>query len=267
MENKNAVATQQPKSIVADPKGAREEIVKQLEQMQAAKFISLPNDFKESIFFALEKLTTLEDIEKVPTMGITKAFLNVFRNKLDYRKNHCYFFVQNDKHSPSGKSLRFGWQYQGLVYVSKTQCGVVSSPLPVLVYENDTFETHYEYGALIIDKHIPTFEGKIKGGYCVVEFNGSMRLVRYYTKAQLDQRRDKSMKPKGNFWDWEREMYEKTLINATLKRIIETSEESDSSELYNEPDEKEHREVIDTEIIQQDEPKVQAEPVVEKILI
>lgn len=260
-------ATQQPKSIIADPKGAREEIVKQLEQMQAAKFISLPTDFKESVFFALEKITTLDDIEKVQPMGITKAFLNVFRNKLDYRKNHCYFFVQNDKHSPTGKSLRFGWQYQGLVFVSKSQCGVVSNPLPVLVYENDTFETHYEFGALIIDKHIPTFEGNIKGGYCVVEFNGSMRLIRYYTKAQLDQRRDKSMKPKGNFWDWEREMYEKTLINATLKRIIETSEESDSSELYNEPDEKQQREIIDTEIIAQEEPKVQAEPVVEKVQI
>lgn len=267
MANEQIPATKQPTSIVADPKGAREEIVKQLEQMNAAKFISLPADFKESVFFALEKITTLDDIEKVPPTGVTKAFLNVFRNKLDYRKNHCYFFVQNDKTSPTGKSLRFGWQYQGLIHVSKSQCGVVSNPLPVLVYENDTFETHYELGALIIDKHIPTFEGKIKGGYCVVEFNGSMRLVRYYTKAQLDQRRDKSMKPKGSFWEWEREMYEKTLINATLKRIIETSEEYDSSELYNEPDEKQQREIIDTEIIAQEEPKVKAEPVVEKVQI
>lgn len=257
-------ATQQPKSVVADPKGAREEIVKQLEQMQVAKFISLPPDFKESVFFALEKIATLDDIDKVPTMGITKAFLNVFRNKLDYRKNHCYFFVQNDKTSPTGKSLRFGWQYQGLIYVSKTQCGVVSNPLPVLVYENDMFETHYEFGALIIDKHIPTFEGNIRGGYCVVEFNGSMRLIRYYTKAQLDQRRDKSMKPKGNFWEWEREMYEKTLINATLKRIIETSDETDSSSLYDEPEEKQQRQVMEAEVIQQPEPQ---ETIPEKIHI
>lgn len=257
-------ATQQPKSIVADPQGARNEIVKQLEQMQVAKFITLPADFKESVFFALEKIATLDDIDKVQPMSVTKALLNVFRNKLDYRKNHCYFFVQNDKHSPTGKSLRFGWQYQGLVFVSKNQCGVVSNPLPVLVYENDTFETHYEFGALVIDKHIPTFEGNIKGGYCVVEFNGSMRLIRYYTKAQLDQRRDKSMKPKGNFWDWEREMYEKTLINATLKRIIETSEEADSTDLYNEPEEKQHREAVDVEIIAQPEPQ---EAIPEKIQI
>lgn len=266
MENKNAVATQQTKSIIADPKGAREEIVKQLEQMQVAKFISLPTNFKESVFFALEKIVTLDDIEKVPTMSITKALSKVFNNKLDYSKNHCYFFVQNDKTSPTGKSLRSGWQYQGLVFVAKNSCGVVSNPLPVLVYENDTFETHYEYGALIIDKHIPTFEGKIKGGYCVVEFTGSMRLIRYYTKAQLDQRRDKSMKPKGNFWEWEREMYEKTLINATLKRIIETSGETDSSGLYDEPEEKQQREIVDAEVIQQEEPEpVKQEP--EKVQI
>lgn len=251
--NNNTPAT--TKSFTQDPVGTRNEIVKQLEQMQTAKFVSLPDDFKESVFFALEKIASLDDIDKVPTPFITKALSKVFNNRLDYRKNHCYFFVQNDKTSPTNKSLRFGWQYQGLIHVSKTQCGVVANPLPVLVYENDEFESHYEFGALIIDKHIPTFEGNIKGGYCVVEFNGSMRLIRYYTKAQLDQRRDKSQKPKGNFWEWEREMYEKTLINATLKRIIETSSETDSSELYNEPEIKEGREIIDTEVIQQNEPE------------
>lgn len=242
-------------------KNTREEIVKQLEQMQTAKFISLPEDFKEGVFFAMEKITTLDDIQKVPTQGITKALLNVFRNKLDYRKNHCYFFVQNDKNSPSGKSLRFGWQYQGLIHVSKSQCGVVSNPLPVLVYENDEFESHYEFGALVIDKHIPTFEGAIKGGYCVVEFDGGMMLVRYYTKQQLDMRRNKSIKPKGNFWEWEREMYEKTLINATLKRIIETSSDTNTSELYNEPDPTSEREVEDTDIIPQGEPETATEKI------
>ena len=240
-----------PAKLIADQRG---EIVKQLEQMQTAKFVSLPTDFKESVFFALEKITTLDDIDKVPTQYITKAFLNVFKNKLDYRKNHCYFFVQNDKTSPTGKSLRFGWQYQGIIHVAKSQCGVVTNPLPVLVYENDQFETHYEFGALIIDKHIPTFEGNIKGGYCVVEFDHSMRLIRYYTKAQLDQRRDKSQKPKGNFWEWEREMYEKTLINATLKRIIETSSETGSDDLYNEPEIHEPRKVEDVEIVNQPDP-------------
>ena len=147
----------QQNNTPATLKSTRDDIVKQLEQMQTAKFITLPDDFKESVFFAMEKIVSLDAIEKVPTPFITKAFLNVFKNKLDYRKNHCYFFVQNDKTSATGKSLRFGWQYQGIIHVAKTQCGVVSNPLPVLVYEDDVFETHYEFGALIIDKHIPTF--------------------------------------------------------------------------------------------------------------
>lgn len=241
-----------------EPQNMRNEVVKQLEQMQVSKFIKLPENYKESAFFAIEKMASLSDIEKVPSISITKTLIKVFSNGLDYQKNHCYFFVQNDKYSPTGKSLRFGWQYQGLVYVSKTKCNV-HEPIPVLVYENDTFETHYEYGALIIDKHIPTFEGNIKGGYCVIDFENKGRIVKYYTKAELDKRRDKSQAKNGSFWSWEREMYEKTLINASLKRIIETSPDIEVSNLYDEPETTETRQIVDVEIIPQDEPK---EPVI-----
>lgn len=238
-----------------EAKQYRDEVVKQMEQMQMSKFVKLPDNYKESTFFAIEKLTTLQDIDKVPPIGITKALLSMFSNGLDYQKNHCYFFVQNDKNSPTGKSLRYGWQYQGLVHVGKTKCNV-HNVLPVLVYEQDTFETHYEFGELIIDKHIPTFEGTIKGGYCVVSFEGKMFSVKYYTKAELDKRREKSMAKNGQFWAWEREMYEKTLINATMKRLIETSSDTDSSTLYDEPEAEEQRTTIDAEIIPQNEPEL-----------
>jgi recombinational DNA repair protein RecT len=235
-----------------EPQNIRNEVVKQMEDMQASKFVKLPEDFKESAFFAIEKLASLEDIEKVPAIGITKALITMFSNKLDFRKNHCYFFVQNDKNT--GKSLRFGWRYQGLISVAKLQCDV-DDVIPCLVYEGDVFESHYEYGALIIDKHTPTFEGKIKGGYCVVSFTNKSILVKYYTKAELDMRREKSKAKSGSFWAWEREMYEKTLINATLKRIIETSPDIEASNLYDEPEAIEHRQIVDTEVIQQDEPE------------
>lgn len=242
-----------------EPKSTRDEVVKQMEQMQASKFVQLPDLYKESVFFAIEKLTSLEGIDKIPPIGVTKALLSMFSNKLDYRKNHCYFFVQNDKNSPSGKSLRFGWQYQGLIHVAKTQCNV-HNVNPVLVYDEDVFESHYEFGELIIDKHVPTFGGTIKGGYCVVAFEGKMFSVKYYTKQELDKRRDKSMAKNGQFWAWEREMYEKTLINASLKRIIETCSEMDSSSLYNEPEEGEQRATVDAEVVTQEEPEKQGEP-------
>ena len=242
-----------------EPKNVRNEVVRQMEAMQTEKFIKLPESYKESAFFALEKMAGLEDIEKVPSIGITKALISMFSNNLDFRKNHCYFFVQNDKNT--GKSLRFGWQYQGLISVAKSQCGV-HEVTPVLVYEEDTFKSHYEYGALIIDEHTPTFEGKIKGGYCVVDFQDKGKLIKYYTKAELDKRREKSKAKTGQFWSWEREMYEKTLINATLKRIIETSGDIEADTLYEEPDTHEQRQVVDAEIIQQGEPAIiqQGEP-------
>lgn len=235
-----------------EPINIRNEVVKQMEAMQNNKFVKLPENYKESAFFAIEKLANLTDIEKVPAVEITKALISLFSNNLDFRKNHCYFFVQNDKNT--GKSLRFGWQYQGLISVAKSQCGV-HDVIPVLIYEEDIFKSHYEYGALIIDEHTPTFSGTIKGGYCVVDFKDKGKLVKYYTKAELDKRRDKSMAKNGQFWSWEREMYEKTLINATLKRIIETSADIQADNLYEEPAE-EQRQVVDAEIIRQDEPVI-----------
>jgi len=248
----NQVAQAAQQGIVRfEPQNVRAEVVKQMEQMQTNQFVKLPENYKESAFFAIEKLSNLQDIEKVPAIGITKALISMFSNKLDFRKNHCYFFVQNDKNT--GKSLRFGWQYQGLISVAKQTCGV-AEVTPVLVFEEDTFKTHYQDGALIIDEHIPHFEGTLKGGYCVVTFENNVRLIKYYPKALLDQRREKSMAKNGQFWAWEREMYEKTLINATLKRLIETSGEAEVESLYEEP-ETEHRIVEDMVIIQQPEPE------------
>lgn len=244
--------SQAPQNVVArfEPKNVRVEVVKQMEAMQAEKFVKLPDNYKESAFFAIEKLSNMQDIEKVPAIGITKALISMFSNKLDFQKNHCYFFVQNDKNT--GKSLRFGWQYQGLISVAKQTCDV-HDVTPVLVYEGDEFELHYEFGALVIDKHIPTFEGQIKGGYCVIDFANKGRICKYYTKAELDKRRDQSMAKNGKFWNWEREMYEKTVINAALKRLIETSGEVDNSTLYEEAPEQ--RKVEDAEVIIQDEPE------------
>ncbi len=245
MENQNQVAVYEPSKV-------RSEVIKQMESMSASKFVSLPDTFKESVFFAMEKLSTMKDVEQVPSISVTKAFLKMFSNKLDFQKNHCYFFVQNDKDSPTGKSLRFGWQYQGLIFTAKQMCDV-KDVIPVLINSEDKFSMHFENGVLKIDEHIPTFKGEIIGGYCVIEFNNGDIRPKYYTKSDLDQRRDKSMAKNGNFWAWEREMYEKTLINATIKRIIETHTDTEKDDLYNEPETIDvgHREVVDQVILTQ----------------
>jgi len=233
----------------------RGDVVKQMELMQASKFIDLPENYKQSAFFAIEKLANLQDIDKVPPISITKAIISMFNNKLDFQKNHCYFFVQNDKNSETGKSLRFGWQYQGLMFVAKDQCDVLDI-IPVLVHEADEIEKRYENGRLIIVKHIPTFEGEIIGGYCVIK-QSDKNIIKYYTRQELDKRRDKSMAKNGQFWNWEREMYEKTLINAVLKRIIETSANVQAENLYAEPEIIEPRKNIEVEIEQQQEPQIE----------
>jgi len=258
MENQNQVAVYEPSKV-------RSEVIKQMESMSASKFVSLPETFKESVFFAMEKLSTMKDVELVPSISVTKAFLKMFSNKLDFQKNHCYFFVQNDKDSPTGKSLRFGWQYQGLIFTAKQMCDV-KDVIPVLINSEDEFSMHFENGVLKIDKHVPSFKGEIVGGYCVVEFNNGDVRPKYYTKADLDQRRDKSMGKNGNFWAWEREMYEKTLINASIKRIIETHTDTEKDDLYNEPEtlDVNHREVVDQVVLEQ---KEVVDVVTEKVLL
>lgn len=247
-----------------NPQSIRNDVVKQMEQVQNAGFAKLPNDYKIGVMFAIDSLSSLYGIEQVAATDITKTLINMFTDQLDFRKKHVYFFVQNDKNSSTGKSLRYGMQYQGLVHIAKQQCGVYQVT-PVLVHEGDTFETHYQNGALIIDNHVPTFEGEIKGGYCVVEFEDKNLLIRYFTKAELDKRRSVSKAKDGNFWSWEREMYEKTLINGTLKRIIETSSDVsiDIDALNADEDRREFetgRHVEDAVIIDQGEPTEVAQP-------
>lgn len=255
MENQNQVAFYEPTKV-------RSEVIRQMESMSASKYVSLPDSYKESVFFAMEKLSALKDVELVPSISVTKALLKMFSNKLDFQKNHCYFFVQNDKESPTGKSLRFGWQYQGLIFTAKQMCDV-KDVIPVLIYLEDKFSMHFENGVLKIDEHIPTFKGEIIGGYCVIEFNNGDVRPKYYTKSDLDQRRDKSMAKNGNFWVWEREMYEKTLINATIKRIIETHTDTNKDDLYNEPEtiDVNHREVVEQKVVEQKEPVQESEKV------
>ena len=55
-------------------------------------------------------------------------------------------------------------------------------------------------------------------------------------------------------------MFEKTLINATVKRIVETSSDTTVDEsFYEERQEVNHRDVEDAEVIVQNEPEMQLE--------
>jgi hypothetical protein len=74
MENQNQVVAFKPQTV-------RSEVLSQMESMSASKFINLPQSYKESVFFAMEKLSSLQDIEKVPAISVTKALIKMFSNK------------------------------------------------------------------------------------------------------------------------------------------------------------------------------------------
>lgn len=269
MENQ---AIQQKAQQTFSLEKVRETVIANITSMIERKMITAPQNYKEEIFFAFQKLADLKDIENCNTKNICNEMSKIFRNDLAVTKNHCALMVINSKNSSTGKSLSMRWQYQGLIHVAKTKCGV-KRVTPVLVFANDTFSAKYEDGILKIE-HVPNLSngGNMIGGYCVVE-NGIIE-NRYYTREELDKRRGKSQKQKvwkdgvatgeteSNFWlEWEREMYEKTLINATLKRIIETSGDTATEGINSDFDvieihqqEPESPRTVDAEIIQQNEP-------------
>jgi recombinational DNA repair protein RecT len=267
-----AVQIQPATAIPFSLEKVRETVISSMTAMIEKKMIAAPQNYKEEIFFAFQKLAELKDIDKCEVKNICNEMAKIFRNDLAVTKNHCALMVINSKNSSTGKALSMRWQYQGLTHVAKTKCNV-KRVNPVLVFENDKFSAKYEEGILKIE-HEPNFAngGSLLGGYCVVE-NGAIE-CRYYTRAELDKRRGKSQKQtvwengravgqtESNFWtDWEREMYEKTLINATLKRIIETSGDADSEGINNDYEtieihqmEPTTQRIVEAEIIQQDEP-------------
>ena len=214
----------------------REQVVANVTKMIESKMLTAPANYKEEVFFTFQKLAELKDIDKCEVKNICNELAKIFRNDLAVTKNHCALMVINSKHSPTGKALSMRWQYQGMLYVAKTKCNVKRAT-PVLVFESDEFSAYYNAGILEVN-HIPRFSDgdKLRGGYCVIEFHDGTKETKFYTKSELDKRREKAQKQaiwennkivgyqESNFWqDWEREMYEKTLINSTLKRVIETT--------------------------------------------
>jgi recombinational DNA repair protein RecT len=248
----------------------RGQVLSNLEIMIKEKMLSAPPDYKEEIFFAFQIMAELPDIEKCTAKDICNEMVRkVFRKGLCVSKNHCAMMVMNSRKSPTGKALSIRDQYQGLEFVAKRDCGVIRST-PVLVYENDNFDYEYINGIIRINIHKPplTDRGNLIGGYCIVEYQNNNIQPRWYDKKELDSRRNKSQeetvwenrmpvgKTESRFWrEWEREMYEKTLINATLKRIIETSPNTIKDEYdEQENDVKQTNRYVDINITPQNDP-------------
>ena len=265
-----ATPAQQPTQQVFSIEKLRGQVISNLEIMIKEKMLTAPPDYKEEIFFAFQTMAELPDIDKCTAKDICNEMVRkVFRKGLCITKNHYAMMVINSKKSPTGKTLSIREQYQGLEFEAIRDCNVLRVT-SVLVYENDEFDADIVEGILKVNKHKPNFknQGELIGGYCVVVYDTDVVQTRYYPKAELDKRRAKSQeetlwenrmpvgKVESRFWrEWDREMYEKTLINATLKRIIETSPNTVKDD-YDEPenDVKQTNRYVDIDITPQQDP-------------
>jgi len=187
-------------------------------------------------------LQDTKDKDKNPVLqsctreSIANAMFRMVTQGLDPVKNQCYFVAY-------GKNLTLMRSYMGTMAVAKRTANV-KSVVANVVFEGDEF--HYEVdpetGLKKIIKHVQKLDDlspdKIKGAYALVTLNDDTKIMEAMNIQQIKKSWLQSMTKGGsdthkNFGD---EMAKRTVINRTLKLLINSS---DDSHLFEKEDETE----------------------------
>jgi recombination protein RecT len=159
--------------------------------------------------------------------SVQQSLLKMLTNGLSVTKNQCYFVAYGGK-------LECPISYHGKELIAK-RSGGVAKVIAQAIYETDefAFEVDNETGIKKVTKHTQTLESigdgtKIKGAYCIVDFEDGRRETTIMTKAQIfqawNQRKGNGLTPAHTkFTD---EMACKTVRNRALKHAINSSDDS-----------------------------------------
>lgn len=228
-----AKKTQQKKST--QPPALRsvvDKTMKRINELQDWNALDIPEDYSpaNAIRSASFIIQDLKDKNKKPVLevctrdSIMNSLLEMVVQGLNPMKRQCSFI-------PRGNKLVLQREYAGTLALAK-RFGGVKFVNPVVIYENDGFEYRIEpeTGFKIVTKHEQSLDNidinKIKGGYCVVHFEGSdvpyteiMTIKQIRTSWQQGEMKGNSPAHQ-NFTE---EMVKKTLINRACKRFINAS--------------------------------------------
>jgi recombination protein RecT len=131
---------------------------------------------------------------------------------------------------PYGKECQLQISYPGLITLAM-RTGVVASVKGVAVYKNDFFEIHEGSEAKVVHRPAVTNRGgdaDIIGAYGIIFFKDGPSQFRWLDRDQLDKRRAMSKGKSGPWFDWYKEMVEKTGVKYVLRQC--SLSDSDSSE-------------------------------------
>jgi recombination protein RecT len=258
---KNAVVTQTPADLAIDNKFI-DQLSTQLTQKEQLG-LTFPTNYSvtnalNSAYLIIKDLTVSKkqgnDWNQVPALqcctkqSIASALIDMTVQGLNPMKKQCYFVAYGDK-------LTLMRSYQGTMAVAK-RVGIKRTPYAQIIYEGDSFKYHIENGLYVIDEHVQDFMNidneKIKGAYAILETDDG-QYVEIMNIAQI-----KKAWGKGKGYDEKKsndvhnefadQMAKKTVINRACKNFINSSDDGNLTESFNETSENENTDYVANEV-------------------
>lgn len=191
--------------------------------------------------------------------SVASALMDMTIQALSPIKKQCYFV-------PMGGKLTLMRSYQGTMAVAK-RCGVVRTPVAQVIYEGDSFKYHIENGLCIIDEHIQDFMNidneKIKGAYAVLETIDGQYVeimnINQIKKAWAKGKGYDASKSTDVHNEFPDQMAKKTVLNRACKNFINSSDDANLTEIFNNTSENEDIDKVSADVNYEIEEKANTE--------
>ncbi len=272
MSDKNAVATQTPLEMAVnnqfiDKLGSQ---LREKEQLGLTfpKNYSVENALNAAYLMLKDATVKKKEganwneypmLNVVTANSVASSLMDMTVQALNPVKKQCYFVVRGNK-------LTLMRSYQGTKAVAK-RVGVKKIASQV-IYEGDSFKYHIENGVKVIDEHIQDFMNiditKIKGAYAILTLDNGETYAEIMNIHQI-----KAAWKKGNFDEtkstdvhneFSDQMALKTVESRACKNFINSSDDSDLLDAFNETSENEDIDVAAVEVQHDIETHANSEP-------
>lgn len=188
-------------------------------------------------------------LQSCSKQSIASSLMDMTVQALNPIKKQCYFVA-------FGGKLSLMRSYQGTMAVAK-RVGVKKIVAEV-IYEGDNFQYHIENGVKVLDKHEQDFmnidNDKIKGAYAIVTTEDGENYMEVMNINQIKKAWSKGYGYKASakegtvHTDFADQMAKKTVISRACKNFINSSDDSDILDAFNNTSENEYIDPVDADV-------------------
>jgi len=251
LSEQNAVATQKPTDLIIDNRFI-DGLSKQLTEKEQYGLSFPPNyNVSNALNGAYLILQETKDGKQQPVLqncskqSVARALMDMAVQGLNPVKKQCYFVG-------FGGKLTLMRSYQGTMAVAK-RVGVKDIVAEV-IYDGDEFSYHIENGHKVIDVHKQDFKNidteKIIGAYAVLTTdNGQYVEIMNINQIKRAWKKGYGYKEgSGVHSEFGDQMAKKTVINRACKNFINSSDDSDLLDSFNNTTENEYIDSAEVEV-------------------